>query len=128
VSKSVLDASAILALVQREPGHTALTPAIVSEAVCSTVNLTEVLSKLISRGWSPAEAWEDATGSVREIAPFTSEHARCAGELEAQTRHAGLSLGDRACIALALSLKCPVYTTDKAWREVKLPVKVHLLR
>jgi PIN domain nuclease of toxin-antitoxin system len=128
MSRIVLDASAILAVINREPGHEKLTPELLAEAVCSTVNLAEVQAKLISRGWSSSEAWEDANSPIQESVPFTAEHSRRTGDLVPQTRHLGLSLGDRACLAVATLLKCPVYTTDKVWKELKLPVKIHILR
>ena len=124
----MLDASAILAIINREPGHEKLTSEVLSEAVCSTVNLAEVQAKLVSRGWSPREAWEDATSPIQEALDFTMEHARRTGDLVLQSRNLGLSLGDRACLALAATLKCPVYTTDKLWKELKTSVRIHLLR
>jgi PIN domain nuclease of toxin-antitoxin system len=128
MSRIVLDASAILAIINKEPGHEKLTSELLREAVCCTVNLAEVQAKLVSRGWSPGEAWEDATSPIQEAVAFTMEHARRAGDLVLQGKRLGLSLGDRACLAVAAELKCPVYTTDKAWRELKTPVKIHILR
>ena len=128
MSRILLDASAILALINREPGHEKLTSELLREAVCCTVNLAEVQAKLVSRGWSPGEAWEDATSPIQEAVAFTAEDAERTGELALQSKNLGLSLGDRACLAVAATLKCPVYTTDKAWKELKTPVKIHLLR
>lgn len=128
MSKIVLDASAILAILNQEPGHEKLTPEMLAEAVCSTVNLTEVQAKLVNRGWSATEAWEEATSPIQEAVAFTAEHAQRSGELVLQCKRFGLSLGDRACLALAATLQCPVYTTDKAWKELKTPVKIYVLR
>ena len=128
MSRVVLDASAILAVIGGEPGHDKLTAELLSTAVCGAVNLAEVHGKLVSRGWSSDEAWEDATSPVQEVLPFDSEQARTAGDLTAQTRHLGLSLGDRACISLALSLKAPMYTAERVWKKLKLPVPVHVIR
>ena len=128
MSRVVLDASAMLAVIGGEPGHDKLTAELLSTAVCGTVNLAEVHGKLVSRGWSSDEAWEDATSPVQEVLPFDSEQARTAGDLTAQTRHLGLSLGDRACISLALSLKAPMYTAERVWKKLKLPVPVHVIR
>jgi ribonuclease VapC len=66
--------------------------------------------------------------SAGEAVPFTSEHAKLAGDLVAQTRPLGLSLGDRACLALGLSLKAPVYTADKSWKKVKVGARIHVIR
>ena len=128
MNKIVLDASALLALLNQEPGAETLTPELLSAAAISTVNLAEVHSKLVARGLRPDDAWEAALSPIREAVPFTSEHARLVGDLIAQTRPLGLSLGDRACLALALALKLPVYTADKAWTRLSLGLKIHLLR
>jgi len=123
-----LDASAILAFIQGEPGSEKLTPELLNAAVCGAVNLAEVHGKLVSRGWSVDEAWEDASSPIEEVIPFDLSQARIAGGLVAHTRTLGLSLGDRACLALALTLKAPVYTTEKAWKKLKLEVPVHVIR
>jgi len=124
----VLDASAIIAVINRESGIEKLTTQLLARAVGSTVNLAEVQTKLLSRGWTSEQAWEDATSPVREVLPFDEEQARIAGDLSIQTRPLGLSLGDRACLALGISLKAPVYTAERAWKKLKLGVKVHVIR
>jgi PIN domain nuclease of toxin-antitoxin system len=124
----VLDASALLAVLNREPGAEKLTPQLLSAATSSTVNLAEVQSKLVSRGIRPDEAWEAALSPIREAAVFTGEQAKIAGSLIAQTSSFGLSLGDRACLALGIALKAPVYTADRSWKNLKLGVRIHLVR
>jgi ribonuclease VapC len=128
MSRLVLDASAILAVINGEPGSETLTPRLLADAVASAVNLAEVQSKLVSRGWTSEEAWEDATSPVRAVLPFDEEHARIAGDLIIQTRPLGLSLGDRACLALGVALSVPVYTAERAWKKVKADVRIHLIR
>jgi ribonuclease VapC len=128
MNRIVLDASALLALLNQEPGSETLTPELLSGAAISTVNLAEVHSKLVGRGLSPDDAWEAALGPIREAVPFTAEHARLVGGLVAQTRSLGLSLGDRACLALGLALKAPVYTADKSWKKLKLSARIHVIR
>jgi ribonuclease VapC len=128
MSRIVLDASAVLALLNNEPGGDKLTPELLSHAASSTVNLAEVQTKLVSEGGDPDEAWEDSLSPISEAVPFTAEHAKIAGSLVAQTRNLGLSLGDRACLALGLALKAPVYTADKSWRRLKLGVRIHVIR
>lgn len=128
MNRVVLDASAILAVIKGEPGTEKLTPRLLADAVASAVNLAEVQSKLVRSGWSPAQAWEDATTPIREVLPFDSEQARIAGDLTSQTRHLGLSLGDRACLALGMMLRVPVYTTEQAWKQVKLDMRIHVIR
>ncbi len=104
------------------------TPELLSIAACSTVNLAEVQTKLVSEGGNPDEAWEDTLSPIREAMPFTDEQARIAGSLVAHTRSWGLSLGDRACLALGIVLKAPIYTADKTWRNLKLGVRIHVIR
>ncbi len=128
MSSVVLDASAILAIINAEPGADKLTPEVLRDAVCSTVNLAEVQAKLVSRGWPPDDAWEDATSPIREAVPFNEEQAKIAGSMVAVTHQLGLSLGDRACLALGLSLRAPVYTAEKMWSKLKLGVRIRFIR
>jgi PIN domain nuclease of toxin-antitoxin system len=128
MSNVVLDASAVLALLAREPGADVLTPELLSVAASSTVNLAEVQGKLVDRGMNPDEAWEATLSSGAEVMSFTREHARIAGDLVRQGRPHGLSLGDRACLSLGIALGAPVYTTDKSWKKLKVSVPIHVIR
>lgn len=128
MSRTVLDASALLALLNQEPGAEKLTPELLGTAAISTVNLAEVHSKLVARGLPTDDAWEATMTPVSEAVPFTSEHARLAGDLVPKTRALGLSLGDRACLALGQALKLPVYTADKSWKKLKVGVRIHVIR
>jgi PIN domain nuclease of toxin-antitoxin system len=124
----VLDASAALAVLHQERGAERLTPELLSGAVISTVNLAEVQSKLVSRGIKPDDAWEAALAIVSDVVPFHLDQARLAGDLVTQTRSLGLGLGDRACLALGLSLKAAIYTADASWSKLKLPAPIHVIR
>ncbi len=128
MNEVVLDASAILAVVQHEPGQEKLTDEVMGNAVASTVNLAEVQSKLVKNGYGTDQAWADALELVTAAEPFTSEQARIAGDLIAKTEKYGLSLGDRCCLALAIALKAPVYTTEQTWRNLKVGVPIHVIR
>lgn len=128
MNRVVLDASTLLAILNQEPGAERLTPELLSAAAVSTVNLAEVHGKLVGRGLPPGEAWEAAMSPIREAVPFTSEHASVAGDLVAQTSPLGLSLGDRACLALGLALKAPVYRADKLWKKVKVGARIRVIR
>ncbi|HLJ30416.1 MAG TPA: type II toxin-antitoxin system VapC family toxin [Candidatus Angelobacter sp.] len=128
MNKIVLDASALLAVLNREPGADKLTPELLSMATSSTVNLAEVQSKLVIRGLTPSDAWEATLSPIREATAFTAEHAEAAGNLVAETRALGLSLGDRACLALGVALRAPVYTADKSWKKLKLGIPIHVIR
>jgi PIN domain nuclease of toxin-antitoxin system len=128
VNSIVLDASAILAIINSEPGAEKLTSELLAKAVCSTVNLAEVQAELVSRGWPTNDAWEDATSPIGLAVPFSQEHAKVAGRLVALTRPLGLSLVDRACLALGVCLKAPVYTAEALWGKLKLGVRIHVSR
>lgn len=123
----MLDASAIIAAIGDEPGAGIVLEQI-SNAAVSTVNLAEVKSKLVERGFPPGDAWEAAVSFSREIFDFDSRQADVAGGLISSTRHLGLSLGDRSCLALALILKAPVYTADRHWANLDVGLSIHLLR
>ena len=124
----VLDASAILAIINQEAGYEKLSPDLLSRAVASTVNIAEVQAKLVTRGWLADEAWEDAVSPIREIIDFTEQHARIAGGMAGQTKPFGLSLGDRACLALGVALKTPVYTAERSWKKLKLDLQIQCIR
>lgn len=128
MNSTVLDASAVMAVLNQEPGFEKLTPNLLSNACCSSVNMAEVLGKLVERGIQPDDAWDDVIAVVHQILPFNIEHAKTAGRLIAQTRASGLSLGDRSCLALALDLNAPVYTADRSWKNLKLAVPIHIIR
>ena len=128
MNEAVLDASAILAYIQQERGAENLTEDILDRAVASTVNLAEVQSKLVKKGHDPEDAWEEILSLVNAEEPFTSEHARIAGDLITTTEKYGLSLGDRSCVALAIALQAPVYTTEQAWRNLMVGVPIHVIR
>ena len=128
MSRIVLDASALLAVLNQEPGAGTLTPEMLGTAASCTVNLAEVQGKLVERGLSSEDAWEATLSPIREAVSFTPEHARLAGDLVGKTRPHGLSLGDRVCLALGLSLNAPVYTADRSWKDLKLGVRIHVIR
>lgn len=128
MSEAVLDASAILAVLQKEPGWEKLTGEILDRSIASAVNLAEVQSKLVKKGVPASRAWANALVIARSSEPFTTDQARIAGDLIAQTEKLGLSLGDRACLALAVARKAEVYTTEQQWRNLKVGVPIHVIR
>ena len=123
----VLDSSAILALLNDEAGADVVAE-ILPSSVVSTVNLAEVIASLVNKGVSGADAEAALLTLDCKSEPFRREEALLAGRLRESTRQAGLSLGDRACLALALSLGLPVLTADRAWRNLPLEVEVRLIR
>ena len=128
MNEIVLDASAILAFLQHERGAEALTEEILNHAIASTVNLAEVQTKLVKGGFSPDEAWAQTLSVVISAVPYTEEHAKTAGALITTTEKYGLSLGDRSCLALAIALNAPVYTTEQLWKNLEVGVPIHVIR
>ena len=127
MARAVLDASALLALLNSEPGSRIVEENL-EDAAMSAVNLSEVVSKLSERGM-PADAVRDALESLGlAVHPFDTEMAYAAGTLRAATRRLGLSLGDRACLALGLALGAPILTTDTTWKKLKIGAKVRAIR
>jgi ribonuclease VapC len=124
---AVLDASAFLALIRGERGADAVV-ACLSRAVISAVNQAEVQTKLVSAGLEEGDAWWHIAEANCPSAPFDEKQARIAGGLVRITKAYGLSLGDRACLALALERKATVYTTDRAWKSLRLGIDVEVIR
>jgi ribonuclease VapC len=126
-SSVVLDASAMLALLNQEPGA-ATVLGVLDRAVISAVNLAEVYTRLIDGGMDAPAAVEAVAALGVESCPFNAEQALQCGVLRPQTKSAGLSLGDRACLAFALSLGAPVMTCDRAWLELRLGLDIDSVR
>lgn len=124
---AVLDATALLALLHDEPGAEAVAEALPHSSI-STVNLAEVVGKLAESGL-PEEAIRAAVAGLGiEVIPFDDDLAYRTGLLRNLTSPYGLSLGDRACLALGFRLGRPVLTADRAWATVKLGVKIRVIR
>jgi PIN domain nuclease of toxin-antitoxin system len=118
--KNILDASAVLAVLGGERGEKKVIP-ILGESAISSVNLSEVLAKLLESGMDETSArLAVAVLGIGEIIDFTEDLAWEAARLRPLTRQYGLSLGDRACIALAIKLNVPAVTADKEWSKLKL--------
>ncbi len=124
--RAVLDTSALLALINRERGADQVA-GVLADAVLSTVNCAEVYSKLSERQM-PAAAFDTILRVVATVIDFDIGLARRAGELRAATRHVGLSLGDRACLALAEREGLPAVTAERLWGELDVGVAIQLIR
>lgn len=133
MSSAVLDASALLAYLRDEPGAEAVADAVAGGAAISTVNLGEVLSRVADRGADPARVARQMTarglldGAIT-VEAFTSADAVEVGRLRPLTREHGLSLGDRACLALARRLALPAVTADTAWAKLGLELELRQIR
>jgi PIN domain nuclease of toxin-antitoxin system len=119
----VLDASAVLALMDAEPGEEAVA-AVLPGALVSAVNLAEVVSKLAERGMPAPQAHADALALGIDVVAFDAHLALDAGALRPLTRAAGLSLGDRCCLALARLRHAAVLTTETRWASIAKVVGV----
>ena len=118
--KNVLDASAVLAVLNGERGEKKVIP-LLTESAISTVNLTEVAAKLFEAGMDESSAQlAVAVLGIGEIAEFREDLAWEAARFRPLTKQYGLSLGDRACLALAIKLNVPAVTADKEWSKLKL--------
>jgi PIN domain nuclease of toxin-antitoxin system len=114
----VLDASALLALLNEEPGAGEV-QAVISNAVVSSVNVAEVADKLADHGLSDANI-QIALGIGFDTLPFGADEVSVMPKLRHATKPYGLSLGDRCCLATALVQKSPVLTADRVWAGVKV--------
>lgn len=98
------------------------------QACISAVNLSEAVAKLAERGVSQAFISESIAGLKLDVRVFDSEQAQSAGFLRQTTRSFGLSLGDRACLALSKKLNRTALTTDKVWANLDIDIQVELIR
>jgi ribonuclease VapC len=129
VPGAVLDASALLAYLRDEPGADLVADAIAGGATISAVNFAEVLSHVADRGSDPIAVVQEMAdrglvGGALAIEPFTTADAGEVARLRPATRDLGLSLGDRACLALARRLDAPALTADRAWAQAGVGVEL----
>ncbi len=127
MSRAVLDASAILALLRNEAGSE-MVDGYRGDALVSAVNIAEVAANLADQGMPPAQ-WHYVLALLDlEVAPFDNSQALSTGNLRQSTRRQGLSLGDRACLQLAAMRGLPAVTADRAWAELEIGVEVRVIR
>jgi PIN domain nuclease of toxin-antitoxin system len=123
----VVDASAVLAIYLDEPGADAVAE-IIAGSLLSTVNYTEVVSKALDRGRRIDHVLRALARMAFVVVSYDLPLARRAGELRPSTRQFGLSVGDRACLALAERERLPAYTTDRAWANLNLGIDIRVIR
>jgi len=128
VSSTVLDASALLTVLLGEPGAQRTLEAAREGAALGAINLAEVVARMQQTGASESEIRDQIAKFGLEIVPFDEELAYQTGLLLRLTKHRGLSLGDRACLALAARLGLPALTADAAWAGLQVGVRVELVR
>lgn len=128
MSKYVLDASALLALFNMEQGED-IVAKLLPLSVMSTVNIAEVISELDKKlDIKPEEGKKLIMNAIDKIVPLDLDQAVAIGNLRKYTSHLGLSLGDRACLALGITTGYPIYTADRAWGKLELDCKIILIR
>jgi ribonuclease VapC len=123
----VLDASALLAYLKGEPGGDRVDE-VLAESVMSSVNWAEVIQKSIAASVDVDGMLDDLQSLGLLVEPFTPEDGEMAGRLWEQTRQAGLSLGDRACLSLGLRLGVTVLTSDRSWVSLNLSLDIQVIR
>lgn len=124
---TALDASALLAFLFREAGHEQVS-AVLHDACLSAVNLCEVLGRFARDGHDPHVVARRLLNLGIEVVPFADDHPALAAALRSRTDALGLSLGDRACLALAQARGIPAMTADRAWQSLDAGVEVLLIR
>jgi PIN domain nuclease of toxin-antitoxin system len=127
MSEAVLDASAVLALINEEPGAEVV-DALLDDAVISAVNLSEVIAVLVDAGFELDRASGRIGALGLGVIAFDEPQALRAGALRTATRRAGMSFGDRACLGLAEALAVPAVTADRRWATLGLAPDIQLIR
>jgi ribonuclease VapC len=122
-----LDASVVLAVIFDEPGGRDAID-LLSDGVMSSVNFSEVMARCLERGVESELAERQLSRLNIDIVPFSVTEARLAAKLRKATRHRGLSLGDRACLALAEHRGISALTADRQWNGLEVGVAVQLIR
>ncbi len=131
--ESVLDASAFLAYLRMEPGAEDVAHALAEGSVISTVNLSEVFTRVCEGGLDPGAFAQEladrgALFSALLVEEFTYDDSIETSRMRPLTRYLGLSLADRACLALAARMEFPVLTADQAWADLDLGIDIRVVR
>lgn len=128
MTATVLDASAVIALLQQEPGAERVAAAMEDGFLISAVNFAEVATKLVERG-VPRDAVHDLLSEFEPaVVDLDADLAYALVDLRLATRSVGLSLGDRACLALSRRLALPAVTADRSWQRLNIGVSVVPIR
>ena len=126
MNKKVLDSSAILAVIFQEKGAEIVEP-LLEKSLVSSINVAEVFTKLSEKSILNQQMIDDFQQLGIEIIDFDFEQAVKIAELRPLTKHLGLSLGDRSCLALAILHNTTAVTADKEWQKLTF-CQVELIR
>ena len=128
MNKIVLDASALIAYIKREPGAETLID-LLPYSIISAVNYAEVAT-ILSKLGMPSDVIEiTLKNMIGDVIAFDQSQALITGTLQIHTQSKGLSLGDRACLALGITMRLPIYTADKIWAELHIEnIEIRLIR
>jgi len=127
VTDAVLDASALIAFLRNEPGADRVAGVLTTSCI-SAVNLAETFSKMVEHGKPLEKVAYHVKRLHVEVIPFDTEQATIAASLWQATRGVGMSLGDRACLSLALKLSLPAFTTEAKWDKCPLGAEIVKIR
>jgi ribonuclease VapC len=119
MNKVILDSSALLALIKNENGSEVVEP-LLGKIVMSAINIAEVAGILVDLGMSHEECINSIEPFVDLIVPLDMQQSFEIAFLKKLTKDKGLSIGDRACIALGIQMGLPIYTADKIWQNLNL--------
>jgi len=120
----ILDTSALLALLKNEPGAESV-ESLLGNIIMSSVNVSEVATVLLTSDMT----LQECQAFISTLVPYDEDLAFLVADLRKKTKAYGLSLGDRACIALGQKMQIPIYTADKIWRKLHLErVEIKLIR
>lgn len=119
MNKVVLDSSALIALIKNETGADVVEP-LLGKIVMSTLNVAEVAGILLDLGMSHEECKNNIEPYIDVLVPLDVQQSFDIASLKKKAKHKGLSLGDRACIALGIKMVLPIYTADKVWADLDL--------
>lgn len=127
MASCVLDSSAVLAVINGEPGAE-IVAALINDSLLSAVNFAEVMTKLVERSGSLERARNALANLDLNVVDFDRDLAENTSGLVAQTQVRGLSLGDRSCLALARRERVPAVTGDRAWQDIDVEIEIRLFR
>ena len=128
MAEAIIDSSVIIAYIYDEPGAEVAAAALSRPGAISSVNMAEVVTKLAERGWEESAIRTYLDDFPITVVAFDEIQAYICGLLRPITKEQGLSLGDRACLALGIIMDLPAITADRNWARVSIDLDIRLIR